>query len=386
MTEQDFIKEIWKLDLGDVESSKDIYMRFCSFLKEKYGLVDKDYDEKPTTRGKEWIEIHHIMEYELDDIANRTRLAQDLHRLQIKNDPKIVIVIVKKEDIDNEEERYNIYKANKRKHKETRFFLEGPSLEDLKPYNKKEMLVYANKIEHFLLHYLIDSIRGKDFLSGGPNYLWDGSVALDLYGFYKSDLIELKKNKDRFYSLMSSEEITKLYKKLIDWKQWNIEDLKPFWYNFAYIIEKIRFSGVCNISDKEKFYYLMNMLGVKIDSDLKESIDTLPYLGKIVQTFLGKFYRVNDIDYTLDGKVVCHFLTGEKKTYTVSNEIIEIGKNAFGPYLEKITIPLTVEKMDDKAFERAENLKEIHYLGTRALWDERFGSINISNFKLVCKK
>ena len=49
--------------LGDVEDAKSLYDELCAFLEEKYGLVDKDYDENPTKRGTEWLDIHHIMEY-----------------------------------------------------------------------------------------------------------------------------------------------------------------------------------------------------------------------------------------------------------------------------------------------------------------------------------
>ena len=49
-------------------------------------------------------------------------------------------------------------------------------------YLKRLLAFLPNKIEHFLLHYLIVSIRNSKF-AGGPNYLWDCSVALDIYGF-----------------------------------------------------------------------------------------------------------------------------------------------------------------------------------------------------------
>lgn len=386
MNEKEYIKAIQNLELGNKDDSYNLYMSFCNFLKEKYGLVDKDYDERPTTRGNEWIEIHHIKEYELDDIAKRTRRAQDLRRAEIKNDPNVVIVIVKEEDIDNQEKFDKIYYANKKKHKDTRFFLEGLSLEELKPYNKREMLVYANKIEHFLLHYLIDSLRGKEYFSGGPNYLWDASVALDIYGFYQPTLKKIQENKEYYYSLMTSIEITKLYKKLIEWKQWQLSDLPNYWMSFQTIMDYIKYDGLANICNKSLFYELFQIIGFDLSLNLKEKINTLPYMGKVVNTLWGECLRVKDIDYTLDGKVVCRFLTNDKETYKVPEDVTEIGNYAFFLEVKKITIPTSVEKMGDNAFAHAHNLEVINYLGTKEMWNEKFPNVLIGDAKLICKK
>ena len=50
---------------GDKEEATVFYFAFCACLKEKYGLVDRAFDDNLTKRGKEWIDIHHIREYEL---------------------------------------------------------------------------------------------------------------------------------------------------------------------------------------------------------------------------------------------------------------------------------------------------------------------------------
>lgn len=150
----EIIEKIKNHELGNEKEAFSLYNELCEFLKSKYGMVDKDYDKNPTKRGKEWLDIHHIREYELDDIAKRTDQAKG----------KLLFPI----------------------------FSTMCTLDELKPYNIKEQLVYANKIEHFLLHYLIDSIRGRMIFSGGPNFLWDDCVALDYYEFQKEHLKVIK--------------------------------------------------------------------------------------------------------------------------------------------------------------------------------------------------
>ena len=109
------------------------------------------------------------MEYELDDIAAKTKQAQNLNRIIRKKSKDEIILVVKSNEyskslIDELKQQY----PNAKDHT---VYISNYSLEELKPYNVKEQLVYANKIEHFLLHYLIDSIRGQTVFSGGPNYL-----------------------------------------------------------------------------------------------------------------------------------------------------------------------------------------------------------------------
>ena len=153
------------------------------------------------------------------------------------------------------------------------------TLEELKPYNIKEQLVYANKIEHFLLHYLIVSIRNSKF-AGGPNYLWDCSVALDIYGFDQDFMNNLKYEKAKFYSIISSEEITLLYKKLIDWKNWEAWECSKYWMINKKVIGVLNDRQVSYIEDKEKFFRLIDILGFALDKVVKNKIETLPYKAK----------------------------------------------------------------------------------------------------------
>ena len=359
MTEQDFIKEIWNLKLGDKDKSFDLYSRFCAFLNSKYGMVDKDYDDNPTTRGNEWLDIHHVKEYELDDIAKRTDFAKRISKT------------VSIQTIRLQEKRTG-----------NKFY----SLEELKPYNEKRFLVYANKIEHFLLHYLIESFRGRKVLSGGPNYLWDSSVALELYGFYSPTFKKLQEKKEEFYSLMDVREITKLYKNLVDWKKWDIYILSDYWMSYKSVIGYMKTDKVSNVRDKEEFFEVLKVLKYKIPKDLKKDIIALPYLGKVVSKPWGECLRIKNIDFTLDGKVVKAFLTDDKESYKVPEDIIEIADGAFSFELKKVTIPNSVEVIGDKAFKFAHKLETVNYLGTQEMWDKKFSNVILNGVKLICKK
>jgi hypothetical protein len=180
---------------GDWQDANEIYDQMVELLLQKYGPVDKDFDENPTKRGDEWLDIHHIDETTLDDIGNRTTAAK-------KNDRNTLHI--------------GFY-----------------TLEELKPMNRKERLVYANKIEHFLLHFLIECIRNSSDISGGPNFTWDGAVALKYFVLNRPHLIALQK-RDDFYDDISLIDLTKVYKKLIDWKEWRLGTAATFWYTFLY--------------------------------------------------------------------------------------------------------------------------------------------------------
>jgi hypothetical protein len=150
----------FKTGKKDVEN---IYYDFCGELKKKYGILNTDFDDKTIIRrGKEWLDIHHICEIDgdatngLDDIASRTSQA------------------LKENDFEE--------------------------LRRLKPYNKKDQLIYANKVEHFILHYLIDIRRGKHISSGGCWFILPNIFDIEFKQDYKMPyLIEIQKNKNHYY-------------------------------------------------------------------------------------------------------------------------------------------------------------------------------------------
>lgn len=388
-TEIELIEKIKNHELGNKEDAKTLYDSLCDFLKEKYGPVDKDYDENPTKRGKEWLDIHHIREYELDDIAKRTDQAKG----------KLWFPL----------------------------FSTMCTLEELKPYNVKEQLVYANKIEHFLLHYLIDSIRGQKIFSGGPNFLWDECVALDYYGFEKVYMNDIKSNKDVYYSIMSSEAITCLYKKLIDWKNWDIKQCARHWNTINYMIKYLDDKKVSYVEDKDVFFNLLDVVGYELSDEVKNKIVTLPFKDLIVE-WNGQMTKIyNNHLFALDKKTAIIFNIHEShKSFNVPNYVERIADGAFrcGLCLETLTIPTTVKEIDSNVFvvecsgiykgefwpqmgpcvpvlltENMERyftstwkgkcckyLNTVIYKGTQQEWDEKFSNVDLDGVTLICKK
>ncbi len=150
----------------DSENASRMYYEFCDALKSKYGIILNDYDKNHKTRGAEWIDIHHIDEIKMDDIAVRTQLAQR----------------------DNKEEE----------------------LKRLSKYNKHDRLVWANKIEHFILHALLDMIRCIP--SGGLHFIFGDIIKLEIGIFEEgSKFFNLQKQKRNFYQGISFENIVDIY-------------------------------------------------------------------------------------------------------------------------------------------------------------------------------
>ncbi len=394
-TEFELIEKIKNHELENQKEARELYNSFCDILKEKYGLVDRDYDDNPTRRGKEWIDIHHIREYELDDIARRTSDAKYIEKLK-SSQSKDEIVVIKSKTFYDDKAKANIKKL----HPNAAIYALDYTLEELKPYNTNEQLVYANKIEHFLLHYLIDSLRGRQIFSGGPNYLWDDCIALDCFGFDKEYMNIIKSQKDSYYLLISSEEITRLYKKLIDWKKWDLSRCSLYWKAIKYMIRYLDEKGVSFVEDKDKFFKLLNIVGYEFDDETKNKITSLPFKIKIIDWFGEQLKSIKDSLYSLDEKTLVRLsfdYLSTKKSVTISDNIETIGENAFywGAQLEKITIPTSVKKIEDKAFvlcyrddnsRRCPLLSKIRYKGTQQEWDEKFSNVNLDGITLVCQK
>ena len=395
--DKEIIERIKTHKLGNKEEALSLYFSLCDCLKEKYGLVDSDYDESSTRRGKEWLDIHHIMEYELDDIARRTQAVKDFESYKLRYGNENVVIALKSADFNDAKKKEEIRKQYPGK--SVCFWGIDYTLEELKPYNVKEQLVYANKIEHFLLHYLIASSKGAKIHCGGPNYLWDNCVELDLYGFDADYKNNLKNNKEIFYSIMSSEEVTLLYKKLIDWQDWSIRERATYWTNFKYMVIYLDKKEVSYVDDKEKFFKFLNILDFKLDKEIENKIKTLPFKIKIVTLGNGTKAKVIKEDlYSLDEKTILSF-NGIffKKSFTVPSNIETITEYALhlGLSLEKITIPISVKEIADKAFtakvggigsRRCPNLQKIYYRGTKEMWDVQFSNVDLEGITLVCKK
>lgn len=395
----DLIEKIKNHTLGNKQEASTLYFAFCDCLKGKYGSVDRDYDDNPTRRGKDWIDIHHIREYELDDIARRTNIARDLEKRKLKKNYEDHVTIVLKSNDWNNEKMEEIRKRYLDKPVE--FWRMDYSLNELKPYNVKEQLVYANKIEHFLLHYLIVSMQDLNF-AGGPNYLWDDSIALDVYGFDKEFMNNLKSVKEKFYSVISSEDITILYKKLIDWKNWDILQCSTYWINNKNIIQHLNEKQISYVEDKDKFFKILDILGFALNKDIYNKIISLPYKVKFIICPGGiEAKEINGHIYSIDGKTALKFrIHSSLKSFTVPSNIEKIANGAFFPgfHLEKIIIPISVKEIENKAFTGypynlkgngcvCPRLKTIYYKGTKTMWDANFSNVETTDgVRIVCKR
>ncbi len=399
--------KILEHDLGDKEEAFFLYETLCNLLKDKYGLVDKDYDKNPTRRGKEWLDIHHIMEYELDDIARRTQGARPCDRIQIKGN---YMVAEFKVDNDFEEKKRKVqFSYKKEQINNPKLCLQiigyANTIDELKPYNAKEKLVYANKIEHFLLHYLIDSIRGKDFMSGGPNYIWDAAVALDVYAFDMEYLSLIQKNKDEYYSYMDSTEITLLYKKLIDWKHWNIKECANYWLNYKNVFSRYKLEKLSYFTNIKKLKFLLQIIGIHLPKVMVEDIDKLPLKERLLTDKQGNIVKriINNCIYEKDGTTLCRFgfpLYSSPRSLVVPKNATYIKNNAFDVLIicrdvEKIKIPQNVKIIEDHVFVRVSgnviekkyiNLKQLIYSGSTEEWNEKFSNVILKDIELVCKK
>lgn len=167
------------------ENAVEYYQRMVDYCRSAHGLVDRDYDDKPRKRGREWIDIHHIDETEIDDIAAKTQFA----------------------------EKMGIPEA----------------LEVLHKYNRKDRLVYATVVEHFLLHYIIEFIRNEKTFNGGPHYMF-GKILRMKFGVinypYES---AISQKFDSYFSKISFEQITSLYKDVLSSKHLNKVDVIDFY-------------------------------------------------------------------------------------------------------------------------------------------------------------
>ena len=348
--------------LGEINEAFFLYFSLCDLLRIKYGLLYKSYDEEPLRRGKEWLDIHHVLEFQMDDIAKRTKYAK---LMETRNNQTDAI------DKTNEQQ-LNYY-----------------TLDDLKPFNKPTQLVYANKAEHFLLHYLIDSLRGKDCFSGGPNFLWDVSVALDLYDFKEEYLAKLSKQKENFYSIISSNEITHLYKKLIDWKQWDISKCSKFWIIFNTQIFNIKKAHY--IQDTQKFFQLLAILNFKLNDDIVNAIRNLPFKIEHRVCRFGEELIIHGDAYKTDGVTIQLFncyAPYERKSFKIPSNVQKLSNSAFYHTfgIETLTIPKSVIEIEDTTLNKCPYLKKIIFLGSSHEWNARFSNIKTDKFKIIYKE
>lgn len=202
------IKELFNLREYHADEIKTIYENFCYYLMAKNGKIYFDYDKPHRTRGKEWIDIHHIDETTIDDIANRTRLA-------IESKDKI-------------------------------------TLKELKPYNKANRLVYANKIEHFILHCLIalyNIANGRHTIFGGVHWQFGAILHMQTALLKDSDkLYEIQKHKELLFNQITFDEIIDIYSTiLVLERNHSIEERFEFYKLNEYKYDENKFNKIISI-------------------------------------------------------------------------------------------------------------------------------------------
>jgi DNA polymerase III epsilon subunit-like protein len=160
------VKAFLSTDSWSSQRAEILYDDFCKMLVLKNGPVGGDYDKAHLTRGFEWMDIHHIDEKIVDDIATRTAKATSL---------------------GDEDE-----------------------LKRLEQYNRKNRLVYATKVEHFILHCLLDVIRGS--FSGGTHFIFGDILKMET-GIFKENTKDffIQRDKESFYNDFSLDELIKIY-------------------------------------------------------------------------------------------------------------------------------------------------------------------------------
>lgn len=200
---------------------------------------------------------------------------------------------------------------------------------------------------------------------------------------------------------MTSEEATLLYKKLIDWKKWNIEECKRYWNKYNAAIRNLDEERASYVEDKAKFFHLLSVLNFKLDKETEQKINSLPFKYPTIILKNGETAIVKDRCLCrADGKTAIQFrISQNSKSFTIPWYIESIEEAAFPmvPYynIEQITVPLTVKQIDDTAFLRivksrsaagennAGTLK-IKYNGTREMWNERFSNVKLDGITLAC--
>lgn len=199
--------EIWSFFFEKSDfTAEELYDKLCNELVIKNGKILEDYDKNPRTRGKEWIDIHHIDEKILDNIATRTNEAK------------------KRGD-----------------------FIE---LRMLAPFNKKERLVYATKVEHFLLHCILNFI--DDCLSYGTHFLFGDLLKMEIGIFEEGSWLKKIQDirNDKFYSLIDFGYVVKIYRKVLE-RQGEI----PYILEDFYKLDTYKY-------DKEKYDSIMKDVGI----------------------------------------------------------------------------------------------------------------------------
>lgn len=180
-----------------------LYTSTINAFKSKYGVVFYDYDDTDIRKkGKEWLDIHHIDEDKTENIGVKTKNAIE------SNDDK------------------NIFK--------------------LKKYNERSRLVYVNKIEHFLVHLLLD-LQKPELPTGGTHLIYGTIVQMIIGNFKKTDYrYDIQQRLNDFFDHFTFKEITRLYSQVLFIKELKTADCLPLWKLDSFDYDKTKLENLIN--------------------------------------------------------------------------------------------------------------------------------------------
>lgn len=119
-------------------------------------------------------------------------------------------------------------------------------------------------------------------------------------------------------------------------------------------------------------------MNYQLDKKYIDAIKNLPYFAEVKK--IVRYFNITPF---------------EKKSFTIPYYVKNIAFGAFDGafYLETVTIPTTVEHIDDNAFinykikaSRIAKISKIIYKGTKEEWYKKFSNVELGEIKLVCKK
>lgn len=168
----------------DKDNSAALYEEMCQMLVRKYGRPEATYgSSKCKKRGNEWLDIHHISEINVgdDNIAAKTKAGQ-LTSNSVANQPK--------------------------------------------------NLVYCNKVEHFILHYLIENVRPG--LGMGIHMIFGDILAFQSCQLVRGALPQLQQVKSFFFNDFSWEQVKALYRRLIQ-REYTVGDFRNITNHYLFL-------------------------------------------------------------------------------------------------------------------------------------------------------
>ena len=116
----------------------------------------------------------------------------------------------------------------------------------LRPFNKKERLLYATKVEHFLLHCLLNLVNDT---SQGIHFLFGDLLKMEIGIFDENSLernIQEKRN-GKFYLNIDFDTLLRIYQKLLKKEGIGAYSVEDFYKLDTYIYDKEKYDQIMKI-------------------------------------------------------------------------------------------------------------------------------------------